>query len=256
MEKTRQEKLDDLRNLIKSHDLEFGLDSTYTLEKFKIDMENSSKDPFAMEDILMKGIDNLNVLDPLVKEAFNGYRKELELLKEKMSTVDTSYTLEQFEIDMENASPEQMGDILMKGIDNLDVHDPLVKEALSEYKQEFEFLKEQMAIDVDIDCNKDIDSGSLTLYKCIKDCPIYGIKSEQNYYVKEDDVREANLARFNHVEPSDALNTLLERIKSMTPTYWVYIDSGLGTLKRKVSFGTDPSSKTGSFTEHFEKFSF
>ncbi len=194
MEKTRQEKLDDLKNLNNLFDLEFGLDSTYTLE--------------------------------------------------------------QFEIDMEKASPEQMEDILMKGIDNLNVLDPLVKEALSEYRQELEFLKEQMSIDVDADCNKDIDSGDLTLYKCIKDFPLYGIKADQNYYVKEDDVREANLSRFKDVNPSESLNIILERINNMTPIYWVYIDSGLGTLKRKVSFGTDPTSKAGSFTEHFEKFSF
>jgi hypothetical protein len=155
--------------------------------------------------------------------------------------LDSSYTLEQFESDMENASPDQMEGFLMKAIDNFNVLDPLVNESLQKYRDEIQDIKDQMAVDLSKQCDNDIASGKLELYTCVGD--IEGYSTNQNYYVKIDDVRAENLARFENNKPSEALNSILERINNMTPQHWVYSDGGIGTLTKKKYIPEETFSK-------------
>lgn len=99
----------------------------------------------------------------------------------------TEYTLDQFEIDFKNATTDGKTEVLIKALDNLDVFNPLIKETLLKYKDQLKDIRTQMRIDEDLSCTKDIDSGTLVLYKCLKS---YGTKVEGNsYYVKISDLK-------------------------------------------------------------------
>lgn len=159
---------------------------------------------------------------------------------------ETKYTLEQFELDMENASPDKMADILMNAVDNLDVTDPIVKETLEKYREDFMDIKAQMDIDENDKCNKDIESGTLTLYKCIKDYPFGSFNVGQNYYVKIDDVSADLKAKWDLTQHSEQIVNI---INTMRPITWIYSDDGIGTLKKRTLF----ISGSGDFSEFFEK---
>jgi hypothetical protein len=142
---------------------------------------------------------------------------------------ETEYTLDQFELDFEDASNlEIKREVLSKALDNFDCSDPIVMETLSKYIVELKDLRSYMDIEEDIRCNKEITSGELELYTCVKktNSCIVG----DNYYVRIDDVVEDN------------------------PYIWIYIDKG--SLKKKSLFGiSDPSKRNRKvFSEYFVKF--
>ena len=73
----RQDKINALMDLIKSSDVDLGLDSTYTLEQFESDFDGVD----SIEDknkVLEKALDNFDVFNPEVKETFLKFRNELE----------------------------------------------------------------------------------------------------------------------------------------------------------------------------------
>jgi len=155
---------------------------------------------------------------------------------------ETKYTLEQFELDMENASPAKMADILMNAVDNLDVTNPIVKETLEKYKEELMDIKAQIEIEENDKCNKDIESGSLTLYKCIKEYPFGSFNVGQNYYVKVDDIASDLKSKWDSEQ-------IVNIINNMKPITWIYSDEGIGSMKKRTLF----VSESGDFSEFFEK---
>jgi len=155
----------------------------------------------------------------------------------------TEYTIEQFESDFEDASFDKKVDILKNALDIFDTSNPEVKEVLLKFKNEISDIKEQMDIEQDIKCNKDIDSGTLQLYKCIKELDGYVVG--HTYYVKIDDVK--SLYSSSQVI-SDKLKGFIDSIK---PIIWIYKDNGIGTLKYKTLFFNGKDSE--NFSEYFEK---
>ena len=180
----RQEKIDNLKNLIKSSDVELGLDSSYTLEQFELDFENAS-----------------NI--------------------------------------------EAKHEALIKALDNFDPYDPIVKETLLKHREELKDLRTDLAVEEDIRCNKDIDNGEVELYTCIKESDGYTVG--HNYYVKIDDVKSMLSDKWSDVGTDE----MKDKIGSMKPLIWIYSDDGIGTLKKKNLFGilTDKV-----FSEYFVKF--
>lgn len=171
---------------------------------------------------------------------------------------ETKYTIEQFEAEFENASPEKKNELLEKAMDTLDIEDPIVKETLiKRHREDLEDLKCQMAIDDNERCVKDIDSGTLETFKCIKSYPGHiNTSVGLRYYVKIDDVapnlREQFLSMVDAGKIGDsAISSILERINGMKSLVYIYSDNGIGTLKKKSLF----NSKYGEFSEYFEKVS-
>jgi hypothetical protein len=155
---------------------------------------------------------------------------------------EDKYTLGQFELDMENASPDRMADILTDAANQLDMTDPIVKDTVNKYREDLMDIKAQMEVEENDRCNKDIDGGTLVLYKCIKDYPFESFNVGQNYYVKIDDIASDLKDKWNSDEQIASL------ISNMSPLIWIYYDNGIGTLKKRTLFVNN-----GNFSEFFEK---
>lgn len=156
-------------------------------------------------------------------------------------------TLENFELEMENASPDKKAEILANAVDTLDLSDEDTKESFQKHKDELSDLLMNLQIAEDIRCNTDIESGTLQLRTCIKSVDNY--VAGQDYYTKIDDLCAELKERWSITEEeaqNDAsMRSILDRINAMTTLYWVYSDEGIGTFKTKSLF-------THSFTEHFK----
>lgn len=93
-------------------------------------------------------------------------------------------------------------------VDNLDVTNPIVKETLEKYKEELMDIKTQIEIEENDKCNKDIESGSLTLYKCIKEYPFGSFNVGQNYYVKVDDIASDLKSKWDSEQIVNIINNM------------------------------------------------
>lgn len=154
--------------------------------------------------------------------------------------LDSTYTLEQFESDFDGAdSIEDKNKVLEKALDNFDVTDSEVRETFLKFRNEIKDYQLEMKKEEDLSCNKDIESGSCELYKCIKsiDNFIEGI----TYYVKIDDVRGKYTEALG--ETPDAIKEYISNIK---PLIWIISDNGIGTLKTKNVF-------LDNFSDYFQK---
>lgn len=160
---------------------------------------------------------------------------------------ETKYTLEQFEIDMENASPEKKSELIEKAVDTLDI-DPTDKDTiLKKHREDLEDLKLQLEIEDNERCIKEIENGKLGTYTCIKDYTPANASAGQNYFVKIDAVSTELKEKFSGLE-SPAMTIIMERINGMKDLTYIYSDGGIGTLKKKYLF----NNKYGDFSEYFE----
>jgi hypothetical protein len=154
--------------------------------------------------------------------------------------LDSTYTLEQFESDFDVAdSIDDKNKVLEKALDNFDVFDPEVKETLLKFRNEIKDYQLEMKKEEDLSCNKDIESGSCELYKCIKS--INNFVEGMTYYVKIDDVRGKYTEALG--ETPDAIREYISNIK---PLIWIISDNGIGTLKTKNVF-------LDNFSDYFQK---
>ena len=154
--------------------------------------------------------------------------------------LDSTYTLEQFESDFDGAdSIEDKNKVLEKALDNFDVTDSEVRETLLKFRNEIKDYQLEMKKEEDLSCNRDIDSGSCELYKCIKS--INNFVEDYNYYVKIDDVRGKYTEALG--ETPDAIKEYISNIK---PLIWIISDNGIGTLKTKNVF-------LDNFSDYFQK---
>ena len=154
--------------------------------------------------------------------------------------LDSTYTLEQFESDFDDASSiEDKNKVLEKALDNFDVFNPEVKETFLKFRNELEDYRLEMKKEADASCNMGIESGSFELYKCIKS--IDNFVEGMTYYVKIDDVKSKYM---------DALGEIPEAIKeyvsNIKPLIWIINDNGIGTLKMKNIFKEN-------FSDYFKK---
>lgn len=175
--------------------------------------------------------------------------KALKIVKDSIDGM--KYTLEQFELDMENASIDQMDGFLTKAVDCFDVSDPIVRETLLKYKEDLQDIREQMDLESDADISKGIEKGKFKLYKCIKDISWYNVG--QNYYVHIDNPADF-LSQKTISEVAGISDEASKYISSIAPLAWIVKDRGLGTLKKKYMFGLTQSSKgiDADFSEYFE----
>lgn len=154
--------------------------------------------------------------------------------------LDSTYTLEQFESDFDVAdSIDDKNKVLEKALDNFDVFDPEVKETLLKFRNEIKDYQLEMKKEEDLSCNRDIESGSCELYKCIKS--INNFVEGMTYYVKIDDVRGKYTEALG--ETPDAIREYISNIK---PLIWIISDNGIGTLKTKNVF-------LDNFSDYFQK---
>lgn len=154
--------------------------------------------------------------------------------------LDSTYTLEQFESDFDGAdSIEDKNKVLEKALDNFDVTDSEVRETFLKFRNEIKDYQLEMKKEEDLSCNKDIESGSCELYKCIKS--INNFVEGYNYYVKIDDVRGKYTEALG--ETPDAIKEYISNIK---PLIWIISDNGIGTLKTKNVF-------LDNFSDYFQK---
>lgn len=120
-----------------------------------------------------------------------------------------------------------------------DISDDDIKELQSQINDVIESSK----IEEDITISMEIEDGKYQLYTCIKGVDDY--KSGCNYYVKIDDPKEFYLST-GIGETSSVIQSMIDSIK---PIYYIVVDDGIGTLKRKNIF-----SKGIDFKEYFNKF--
>lgn len=150
------------------------------------------------------------------------------------------YTIEQFELDFDEASSyEQKNEVILRSLDLLDIKDIEVKETILKFRSEIKDYQLEMKKEADVSCNKDIESGSCELYKCIKS--INNFVEGYNYYVKIDDVRTKYIEALG--ETPDAIKEYVSNIK---PLIWIISDDGIGTLKTKNVF-------SDNFSDYFQK---
>jgi hypothetical protein len=176
------------------------------------------------------------------------------------------YTVEQFELDMENASSlSNKREVLEKALDSLNPAyiDKDFKEALLKHKDELKDLKESMDVEESERCLKDVEDGKVILYKCIKEgCENY--KPGHNYYIKVDDYAKDLKANWSmdSVIPNPDIETSLKAISEiigrMEPIIWIYSDNGIGSLMNKSSLVVPKDlfqsiTKENYFNTYFEK---
>ena len=154
--------------------------------------------------------------------------------------LDSTYTLEQFESDFDEADGiEDKNKVLEKALDNFDVTDSEVRETLLKFRNEIKDYQLDMKKEDDASCNMGIESGSFELYKCIKS--INNFVEGMTYYVKIDDVRSKYTEALG--ETPDAMKEYVSNIK---PLIWIISDNGIGTLKTKNVF-------LDNFSDYFQK---
>ena len=154
--------------------------------------------------------------------------------------LDSVYTLEQFESYFDLADNlVDKNNVISKAIDNLDLSSLEVKKALLRFHIEVKYYKLEMNKEMDATCNRDIESGSFELYKCIKSIDNY--VEGFSYYVKVDDVKSKYTEALGEVPDS-----MKEYIDSIKPLTWIISDNGIGTLKTKNIF-------LEKFSNYFQK---
>ena len=130
-----------------------------------------------------------------------------------------------------------------KLLDDFSKQNDIDSDELIELKLQIQDLVETDAINEDTKISLEIEDGNFILYTCIKDIDSY--KSGSNYYVKVDDPKEFYLST-----GIGETNTVIQNIiNSIKPIYYIVVDDGIGTLKRKNIFPNDVD-----FSEYFTKF--
>ena len=123
-------------------------------------------------------------------------------------------------------------DLLQKFMKTIDMSDTDVKELISEYQLKINDIVESSAIEEDIIINSEIEEGIYQLYTCINTIGVVGqtmYQSGSNYYVKVVDL--ADVYRKTGIgETNPQIQNMIDSIK---PIYWIVLDDGVGTLKRK-----------------------
>lgn len=160
------------------------------------------------------------------------------------------YTIEQFEIEFENAPLDRKREILEKALEECADGTSLKwKEVLIKHKEELKDLQEEMNLEKNHQCIKDIESGTLELYTCIKS--VSNFTEGYNYYVKIDDFEEIKsgwLPLMGDLIEKNKYQDLTDWITNMRPVVWIYYDNGIGTLKTRSVFNFS------EFSNHFQKF--
>lgn len=136
-------------------------------------------------------------------------------------------------------TPEEKKQMLDEFSKNNTISDDDYKELVAQIND----LIEGDALLEDITINLEIEDGKYQLYTCIQNLNDY--KSGSNYYVKVDDPKEFYIS----TGIGETNSTIQDMINSIKPSYFIVVDDGIGTLKRKNIF-----TKDVDFSNYFTKF--
>ena len=128
---------------------------------------------------------------------------------------------------------------LIEGLKDVDFSE----EELKELYEQINDLVQNNAFEQDQIISLEIEEGKYQLYTCTQTIDLYSKGS--NYYVSVDDVRDFYLST-GIGETNPVIQNMIDSIK---PIYYVVVDDGIGTLKRKNIFPKDVE-----FLNYFTKF--
>jgi hypothetical protein len=129
--------------------------------------------------------------------------------------------------------------ILEKLISDNQISEQDIKELQSQIND----IIENEANEENVKISLEIEDGKFTLYSCIKSIDSY--KFGCNYYVKVDNPKD-----FYKMTGIGETNSIIQNmIDSIKPIYYIVVDGGIGTLKRKNIL-----SKNVDFSDYFIKF--
>lgn len=130
-----------------------------------------------------------------------------------------------------------------KLLDDFSKENDIDSDDLSELKLQIKDLIELESTLEDLTISTEIEDGKYSLYSCIKDIDCY--KSGSNYYIKVDNPKEFYLS----TGIGETNSVIQNMINSIKPIYYIVVDDGIGTLKRKNIFPNDVD-----FSDYFTKF--
>ena len=117
------------------------------------------------------------------------------------------------------------------------------EEDIKELQSQINDIIENEANEENVKISLEIEDGKYTLFSCIKSIDSY--QSGCNYYVKVDNPKD-----FYKMTGIGETNKLIQNmIDSIKPIYYIVVDDGIGTLKRKNIFSTDVE-----FSDYFIRF--
>jgi hypothetical protein len=137
----------------------------------------------------------------------------------------------------------QTADEKRKLIEYLNNEVDFSEEELKELYEQINDLVQNSAFEEDQIISLEIEEGKYQLYTCIKSIDSYNAGS--NYYVSIDDIKDFYLST-GIGETNSIIQNMIDSIK---PIYYIVVDDGIGTLKRKNIF-----SKDVDFSNYFTKF--
>jgi len=137
----------------------------------------------------------------------------------------------------------QTADEKRKLIEELNNEVGFSEEELKELYEQINDLVQNNAFEQDQIISLEIEEGKYQLYTCTQTIDLYSKGS--NYYVSVDDVRDFYLST-GIGETNPVIQNMIDSIK---PIYYVVVDDGIGTLKRKNIFPKDVE-----FLNYFTKF--
>ena len=129
--------------------------------------------------------------------------------------------------------------ILEKLISDNQISEEYIKELQSQIND----IIENEANEENVKISLEIEDGKYTLFSCIKSIDSY--KFGCNYYVKVDNPKD-----FYKMTGIGETNSIIQNmIDSIKPIYYIVVDDGIGTLKKKNIL-----SKNVDFSDYFIKF--
>jgi hypothetical protein len=117
------------------------------------------------------------------------------------------------------------------------------EEDIKELQSQINDIIENEANEENVKISLEIEDGKYTLFSCIKSIDSY--QFGRNYYVKVDNPKD-----FYRMTGIGETNKLIQNmIDSIKPIYYIVVDDGIGTLKRKNIFSNDVE-----FSDYFIRF--
>lgn len=128
-------------------------------------------------------------------------------------------------------------------LEELISNNQISEEDIKELQSQINDIIENEASEENVKISLEIEDGKFTLYSCIKSIDIY--QSGHNYYVKVDNPKD-----FYKMTGIGETNSIIQNmIDSIKPIYYIVVDDGIGTLKRKNIF-----SNNVDFSDYFIRF--
>jgi hypothetical protein len=118
-------------------------------------------------------------------------------------------------------------------LEELISNNQISEEDIKELQSQINDIIENEASEENVKISLEIEDGKFTLYSCIKSIDIY--QSGCNYYVKVDNPKD-----FYKMTGIGETNSIIQNmIDSIKPIYYIVVDDGIGTLKRKNIFSNN-----------------